>query len=122
MNSNLIPEQLSLRLEGACGLALECWRLRRMAASLKEQHEAAALRYTVRKIGEILESVGIEIVDFAGRNYDSGMVPEVVEMREEEGTSSDLMVIDETIVPTVTWRGKVVEPGKIALRRHGSAK
>ncbi len=26
-------------------------------------------------------------------------------------------VIDETIAPTVTWRGKVIEPGQIIVKR-----
>ena len=57
--------------------------------------------------------MGIEMVDFAGRTYDPGMVPEVVEVREDQGLPDGLAVIDETIAPTVTWHGQVVNPDKL---------
>lgn len=60
---------------------------------------------------------GIEVVDFAGRTYDPGMVPEVVDVREDPEMPRGRLVIDETIAQTVTWRGQVVEPGQIIIKR-----
>jgi len=61
--------------------------------------------------------MGIEIAGFAGRLYDPGLVPEVVEVRQDDGLSDGHAVIEETIAPTVTWRGQVVKPGQIIVKR-----
>ena len=53
--------------------------------------------------------MGIEVVDFSGRPYDPGMVPEVVEVREDQGLPDGHAIIDETVAPTVTWRGQVIK-------------
>lgn len=117
MNSKTIPDELPMAVEGACSLSLECWRLRRIAELVKDGNEGSGLRHAVRRITEILESMGIQTVDFSGRIYDPGMVPEVVEVREDQGLRDGAAVIDETITPTVTWRGQVVKPGQIILKR-----
>jgi hypothetical protein len=117
MNSKTIPAELPMAVEGACTLSLECWRLTRIAELLKDSNEGSGLRHAVRRITETLEVMGIEVVDFTGRTYDPGMVPEVVEVREDHGLPDGLAVIDETIAPTVTWRRQVVKPGQIIVRR-----
>jgi len=61
--------------------------------------------------------MGIEVVDFSGRPYDPGMVPDVVEVREDQGLQDGYAIIEETIAPTVTWRGQVIEPGQIIVKR-----
>jgi hypothetical protein len=117
MNSKLIPSEVPVAMEGACAISLECWRLRRIAELVNDSNEGSGLRHAVRHITETLEVMGIEVVDFTGRTYDPGMVPEVVEVREDQGLPDGHTVIDETIAPTVTWRGQVVKPGQIILRR-----
>lgn len=117
MNSKTIPVELAIAVEGVCTLSLECWRLSRMGELLKNNNEGAGLRHAVRRITQTLEGMGIEVVDFAGRTYDPGMVPEVVEVREDQGLPDGHAVIDETITPTVTWRGQVVKSGQIIVKR-----
>ena len=117
MNSKTIPTELPMTVKSACALSLECWRLSRIAELLKNSTEGAGLRQAVRRITETLQGIGIEVVDFAGRTYDPGMVPEVVEVREDEGLPDGHAVIDETIAPTITWRGQVVMPGAIIVNR-----
>jgi hypothetical protein len=117
MNSKTIPADLSMTVDEANTLSLECWRLSRIAELLRDSNEGAGLRHAVRRITETLKGMGIEVVDFAGRTYDPGMVPEVVEVREDWGLPDGRAVIDETIAPTVTWRGQVVKPGQIIVKR-----
>jgi hypothetical protein len=117
MKSNTIPPQLPMAMEEVCTLSVESWRLVRIAALLKDRNEGPGLRYAVRRITEILKGMGIEVVDLAGRSYDSGMVPEVVEVREDQDLSDGPAVIDETVAPTVIWRGQVIAPGQIIVRR-----
>jgi hypothetical protein len=112
-----IPAELPMALDVACALSLECWRLSQIAELLKDSNAGAGLRHAVRRITETLQGMGIEVVDFAGRTYDPGMVPEVVEVREDQGLPDGHAVIDETITPTVTWRGQVVKPGQIIVKR-----
>lgn len=117
MNTKNIPDEIPMATEGVCTLALECWRLRRISELVKHGNEAAGIRHVVRRLTEILEVMGIKMVEFTGRTYDPGMVPEVVEVRQDREQSDGLAVIDETIAPTVTWHGQVVRPGQITLRR-----
>ena len=117
MNPQTIPAKLPMDTDGACALSLECWRLSLIAEVLRDSSEGAGLRHAVRRITETLKEMGIEVVDFAGRPYDPGMVPEVVEVREDQGLPEGHAIIDETIAPTVTWRGQVINPGQIIVKR-----
>jgi hypothetical protein len=117
MTSKAIPDELPITLEGACNISLECWRLSRIAESLKNSSEGMALRHAVRSIKEALNVIGIEIVDFSGRIYDPGMVPEVVEVHLDDTLPDRHAVIAETVAPTVTWLGQVVKPGQIIVKR-----
>ena len=116
MNSKTIPAELPMDTDGACALSLECWRLSLITELLRDSNEGAGLRHAVRRITETLKGMGIEVVDFAGRPYDPGMVPEVVEVREDQGLPEGHAIIDETIAPTVTWRGQVIKPGQIIVK------
>jgi hypothetical protein len=117
MTPKAIHDELPITVEGACNISLECWRLSRIAESLKDSSEGMALRHATRSINEALNAIGIEIVDFAGRIYDPGMVPEVVEVRLDDTLPDRYPVIAETIAPTVTWRGQVVKLGQIVVKR-----
>jgi hypothetical protein len=116
MDPTTVPTDVPIALEGACTFAIECWRLGRISILLKDSAEGAGLRHTVRRINETLDAMGIQIVDFAGRAYDPGMVPEVVEVREEPGLPDGHAVVQETIAPTVTWRGQVIKNGQIIVK------
>ncbi len=117
MNSKTIPAELPITMERVCTLSLECWRLMQIAESVKVGNTGLAVRHAARCIAGALKEIGIEVVDFAGRNYDPSMVPEVVEVREVPDRPHGRAVIDETIAPTVTWRGQVVKLGQIVVKR-----
>ena len=117
MNSKTIPGELPLDTEGACALALECWRLGLIAELLRDSKEGMGVRHAVRRITGTLKGMGIEVVDFSGRAYDPGMVPEVVDVREGQGLPDGDAIIDETVAPTVTLRGQVVKAGQIIVKR-----
>jgi hypothetical protein len=117
MKSSAIPAELRISLKRACSLSLECWRLRRVAEQVGDTNAGSGIRHAIRRITETLEDMGIEVVDFVGRTYDPGMVPEVVEVREDQALLDGDAVIDETVAPTVIWRGQVVSPGQIIVKR-----
>lgn len=76
-----------------------------------------SLTHAVREITEILDEAGIGVLDLAGRSYDPGMVPEVLEVQIDPDLPEGSAVIDETVSPTVTWHGQVIEPGQIIVRQ-----
>ena len=117
MNTMVVPDELAISIEGACDISLECWRLSQLADFQKDSNNGPTLRYAARRITETLNAMGIEIVDLVGRVYDPGLVPEVVEVRQDESLPDGHAVIEETIAPTVTWRGQVVKPGQIIVKR-----
>ena len=116
MDSMTIPTELTMDTDDACALSLEFWRLSVIADLLKDSNQGPGLRHAVRRISEALKGMGIEVVDFVGRPYDPGMVPEVVEVREDQTLPYGRAIIDETIAPTVTWRGQVIKPGQIIVK------
>jgi hypothetical protein len=75
------------------------------------------LAHAARHIAATLKGIGVETVDFVGRTYDSGMVPEVVDIREDDSLLDSIAIIDETVAPMITWQGRVVEPGQIIVKR-----
>jgi hypothetical protein len=120
MSSILAPAELPLAMEEACKIAVECWRLGRIAELLKDSDQAVGLRHATRRIREALSAVDIEILDFAGRIYDPGLVPEVAEVRDDEGVPGGQSIIEETVSPTLTWRGTIIKVGQIIVKRSPS--
>lgn len=117
MNSKTIPPELPMAFEAACTISLECWRIEQLAKSAKDSHERLGLWHAVRAIAETLGGMGLRVVDFTGRAYDPGMVPEVIEVKEDPTLLDGQAIVDETIAPTVTWQGQVVRHGQIIVKR-----
>jgi hypothetical protein len=98
-------------------LSQECWRLQRIAASPDTHNRSAACNRSFRAIAALLAEQGIRFEDYCGRSYDPGMAPEVLDAFEDLDMSPGAARIDETVSPTVTWRGRVVIPGQIVIRQ-----
>jgi hypothetical protein len=113
----VVPTELSVSIDAACDISLQCWRLRQLAELQKDSKDGAGLRHATSCITEALNTMGIEIIDLAGRIYDPGLVAEVVEVHHDETFPDGHAVIEETITPTVTWRGQVIKPGQIIVKR-----
>ena len=117
MSSQNVPDELPISMQAVCTLSQEYWRLNHLADLLKDSNEGVALRRIVRSLYGILTGLEIEVIDLTGRPYDPGMVPDVIDIREDRKLADGLSTIDEYIAPTVAWRGQIVKPGKIILRR-----
>ena len=120
MSGIQLPLELAIGLEAACELSLECWRLRRLSELAKDTNTRTALRHAVRHMTEVLATLDIQAVDLAGRAYDAGMVQEVIEIREDLEIANGHAIVEETVAPTVTWRGQVVHRGQIIVRRSSA--
>jgi hypothetical protein len=120
MSGSQIPLELSISLKAACELSVECWRLRRLSELTKDANTLGALRHAVRHMTEMLEKLDIQVVDLTGRAYDAGMVQEVIEMRQDVEMADSRAMVEETVAPTITWRGQVVHRGQIIVKRSGA--
>jgi hypothetical protein len=116
MNLAAIPSALEITMEAACDISLECWRLTR-AAALAEGNDSAAIRYSARRITEVLKTVGLETIDLTGRKYDAGLAPEVLNVILDDTVPKDQVLIEETVSPIVTWCGRIIKPGQIIVKR-----
>jgi len=114
MSSTLVPNELAVSVEYVCNISLECWRLGRLADA---SGTSGVVRHAARCIQESLNAMGIEIIDFTGRSYDPGLVPEVVEVHQDNALPAGHAVIEETVAPTLTLHGQVVRSGQIIVKR-----
>lgn len=119
MTSSSVPSEIAIGMADIRALSTECWRLGRMAQGA-DGATGAGLRYAFRRLNEILRGTEVEVVDLTGRAYDAGMVAEVVEIREDMDLPAGHSVVDETIAPTLTWRGTVISAGQIVVRRSAA--
>jgi hypothetical protein len=110
---------VTLDVEAACDLCVESWRLGHYTEHSLRAYDAAIVRRTLRSLGVALETMGLGVLDYAGRQYDPGMAPEVVEIRADPTLPPEVCIVEETIEPTVTLHGKVILPGQIAVKRAG---
>jgi hypothetical protein len=112
------PQMLHMPLEKASELATECWRLYKWTrASSTFGNDRLVLDRAARCLNEILNSIGIRTIDFAGTAYDPGIVPEVLEVQIDPALPQDTSLIEETVSPTVMWNDKVIQMGQIIVRQ-----
>ncbi len=112
-----LPDVIQIETTLLRELSIEGWRLGRAAEAAPDAPYRATVLRVGRSISEILAVCGVEIVDFAGRSYDPGLVPEVIDVREEPGLGEHEAVVEETVVPTLLLRGQVLERGQIVIKR-----
>jgi hypothetical protein len=118
MNETLpLPTSVTVSSDGVCALYSEVWRLEQLAEVLVDRIQAASARRIARQIRAGLAEIDVEIIDYAGRPYDPGMVPEVLDVQLVDGAAGVGDVVSETIEPTLVWRGQVLRRGQIVVRR-----
>lgn len=111
-------ESLQLPVAAACELATECWRLGTLnKASFLFTNDRLVLERSVRLLNEILDRVGVRLVDLAGTIYDPGIAAEVLEVQEDTSLPDGASVVDETVLPTVMCDGRVVQAGQVVVRK-----
>lgn len=113
------PEKtVQMPVDAACELATECWRLGKLnRASFLYTNDRLVLERSMRRLNEILERVGMRIVDFAETPYDPGIAAEVLEVHEDPSLPDDSSVVDETVLPTVMCNGRIIQAGEVVVRK-----
>jgi hypothetical protein len=67
----------------------------------------------IEAIFESLKGIGVETIDPTGRAYDSGMALKVVSFEQTPGLSKE--EIKETIKPSVSWQGRLIQMGEVIV-------
>lgn len=105
-------------------LATEWWkstrRLLRLAAEAapdRVERERAQATYAARRITAALAGLGLRLADHDGQSYSPTMPAEPV--NPEDFDTEEGLVVAETIEPTVLRDGRIVQRGKVVLRRAG---
>ena len=111
------PEHLQVSLNDAVALATEVWRLTRGLDATAPSSENTSTRYSIRQISRVLSNLEITILDHTGRPYEAGLIEDVVDIVEDPALPIGQQVIEEVVSPTIAWRGNIVRPGQITVRR-----
>jgi hypothetical protein len=106
---------LQLPVSSLVEIAVQWWRLDRWAAGPDEARLVA--RHVARRLSQLLEHQGVEVLDLTGRPYDAGLAVEVVDSIRDPLAPVGHETVDETVSPIVLWRGTVVRQGQVVMRR-----
>lgn len=118
-------EIISQREASLLELALESWRFQRLfgrALAKLDPLEAARFtnqhRYFVGKIESCLEDAGMRFVSHEGQIFETGTAATPLNIDDFE--AEDVVVVVETIEPTVMNTSGLVRMGSVMLRKVNS--
>lgn len=97
-------------------LALEIWRLWRMVESRQDQPYALPLRYSIRKMRQVLEAQGASFIDLTGEMYDAGMAVDVIDTEGEKADEQMNLMIKEMIAPIILFNDVLLSHGQVILQ------
>lgn len=103
-------------LKMAANIATNAWRakVKMLDAETNEPVEPMKRVYRhVEAIFDALKQMGVEYTDPVGRAYDSGMALKVVTFESTPGLSKE--EIKETIKPSVSWQGRLIQMGEVIV-------
>lgn len=104
-------------------MAVEAWRLERLLHKLllsldakEQQRYSSKLRWFVKSTQASLEDAGMQIVDYEGAPYDSG-IP-VTPINLDEFSEVDTLYISQMIEPVIVDKnGCVLHTGTVSLQK-----
>ena len=103
-------------------LALESWRFQRLfgrALSKLDPLEAARFtnqhRFFLSKVENCLESSGMRFVNLEGQPYETGTAATAINL--EEFGPDDVLVVAETIDPTVMNSSGLLRMGRVTVKK-----
>jgi hypothetical protein len=103
-------------LKTAANIVTNAWRakVKMVDADTNEPTEPMKRVYRhVEAIFDALKQIGVEHIDVIGQPYDSGMALKVVTFEPTPGLSRE--EIKETIKPSVTWQGRLIQMGEVIV-------
>ena len=111
-----IPSSVAVPLSAIVELGVEQWRLTAWLARLPGA-AAAPARRAARKVDDFLRAREVEVRALDGHPFDAGLAATVVHAEDDPGMADGEAVVSETVAPLVLWRGRVVRPAEVFVRR-----
>lgn len=96
-------------------LAIEVWRLKRSLKTLPAGVNAGSFGVSIDRLEDLLRTIGLEIHDPSGETYDEGMTLSVSLFEKSKSLPQGLKRIADTISPTIYWKGRMLQPGKVIV-------
>lgn len=93
--------------------AIEIWRLEQSVFKMDEafsENQKKKFINSVEKMKRYLEKYDITIIDYTGQKFNDGLNLDIL-----SGKINNESVIQETIEPTIMYRGQVIKKAKIIL-------
>ena len=115
MNPETKSQAITIPSEDVIALAVEHWRLSTWLTTAGGNVGIA--RHAVRRMGDVLARWQVEAQSLDDRQFDAGVAAKVVDTIEDPIAPAGTDTISETVSPLVIWRGKVVRPAEIVVRR-----
>ncbi len=112
LSKKAATEAPAVTLEQLTTLAVEHWRL---TTALAEGNAPVAARHALRKIGDVLGSLGIEAQSLDRVPHDPGMSVKVIDRVVDEEVPAGVDMIVETVAPLVTLHGQVLRPAEVVV-------
>ena len=97
-------------------LAIELWRLEKRLKKIEEklsEDENKAFRNSVEKLGRFVKKNDLEVTDYTGQVYNSGMNLEILASEKDSQLEQD--IIFETHEPAVAHRGILIKKAKVII-------
>lgn len=97
-------------------IATNVWRARKKLVDPntgEAKEETKRVHRHIEAICEALRQIGIEIIDKQGQPYDSGMALKVITFEKISGLTREKVA--ETIKPTITYTGRLIQIGEIIV-------
>jgi len=92
-------------------LATEFWRLSRRVQRSDDSGELG-VRDSIARIDDVFAEHDVHAVDHDGQLYDPGLQVEVLHQRAGDGRP---LVILETVRPTITLAGRILQHGQVVV-------
>jgi hypothetical protein len=116
---------LSSDREALIKLTTEYWRLLKLAErtvadmqSEKTASVAAQLRYSMSRLTTICAGGGLKLISYDRQPYVPNLPVTVA--NSDETDSSDQLIVERTIEPTIIADGQLVAMGKVLLKKRAS--
>lgn len=97
-------------------LAIEFWRLEKRLKKIEEklsEDENRAFRNSIEKLGRFIKKNELEVIDYTGQTYNSGMNLDILASEKDSDLEQD--IIFETHEPAVSHKGVLIRKAKVII-------
>lgn len=118
--SEMIKEMLNNPVEFFCAISTELWRLRKkikLTTQITNSADWTSISDSIDRLWIILEQKNLEVIDHTNTPYTEGMSVEVLHVEENKKLDKGIMLITETVSPTICFQSKVIKPGCVVVTK-----